>query len=243
MAQTFFPEVESKVNASCPPHPQNTCYRIAIGKEDWGDSKEEVLKIQMEYDGSVAGRKSPSFPIESNDLNKVLNKSKELLKEWDLKNTDKVTLKLDMYTGEGKLRNKKYIEFYGKELFNIQVDVYASFDDEYGYPQGFSSDYPFYDISSANPGDKLFHKYTFYVTKKDNIVVHTEFFHKEPAEDYRKYTPEEERVYVFYDCASDVKSYSSYNEILTDITDLPIEYRLELEEFFDSKLETEVWDI
>lgn len=80
MAQTFFPDVESKVLASCPPHPENTYYRIAIGKEDWGDTREEVLKIQMEYDGAVAGRKSPSFPIDSNDITKVFNATKELVK-------------------------------------------------------------------------------------------------------------------------------------------------------------------
>ena len=48
MAKIFFP-YDNKiafVNAS-EPHPENTQYKISIGKEHWGNSKHEVIKIQM----------------------------------------------------------------------------------------------------------------------------------------------------------------------------------------------------
>lgn len=197
----------------------------------------------MEYNQNIAGRKNPSFLMNSSDFNKVINKAKYLIKEWELKNINKVTIKHDMYTSEGKLRDKRYIEFYGKELFNIVINVYAYFQPDYGYPEDFSSDYTFYDISGARHADKYYHKYTFYVTKKDNIVVHTQFFHEEPIKDCTINTPEDDKTYILYDSASNVKSYSSYNEILTDIHDLPQQYKLELEDFFDSKTKTEIWDI
>ena len=148
-----------------------------------------------------------------------------------------------MYQDNSTLREKKYIEFFGKELFNVTIDVFAFFQPDCGYPEGFSSDYPFYHLTGQRNGDKYYHIYTFYVTKKDNIVVHTEFFHDEPTEDYPRSTLENEKKYIYYDSASDVKSYTSLNEILADINDLPIQYRVELDMFFDSKIETEVWDI
>ena len=60
-----------------PPHPPNTFYRISFGLEHWDSTHAYVFKVQMVYDGQVAGRKTPSFPMESQDLqavNKALEK-------------------------------------------------------------------------------------------------------------------------------------------------------------------------
>jgi len=79
MAQTFFPEASILVPAS-PPHPENTEYKVSIGLEQWDESHHHVIKVQMVYDSIVAGRRSPSFPIGTDDLSRVIKAIEELYK-------------------------------------------------------------------------------------------------------------------------------------------------------------------
>ena len=80
MAKTFFPYDNKTVfvNASLP-HPPNTQYKISIGLETWGNENHEVVKIQMVYDGEVAGRRSPSYPLGTDDYQRVMTKLLELI--------------------------------------------------------------------------------------------------------------------------------------------------------------------
>ena len=80
MAQTFFPHSQKTIFvAASKPHPPNTQYKISIGYERWGDENHEVVKIQMVYDGEVAGRRSPSYPLGTDDYQQVTNKLQELV--------------------------------------------------------------------------------------------------------------------------------------------------------------------
>lgn len=80
MAKTYFPHKDkvALVDAS-KPHPNNTQYKISMGTEVWDSENHEVVKIQMVYDGKVAGRRSPSFPIGTDDFQRVQNKVNELI--------------------------------------------------------------------------------------------------------------------------------------------------------------------
>lgn len=66
MGRTFYPRVSKFVEASAP-HPEGTQYKISMGDEDWDGQYQSVIKVQMVYNGKVAGRKSPSYPVESDD--------------------------------------------------------------------------------------------------------------------------------------------------------------------------------
>lgn len=66
MSRTFFPELFELVPASAP-HPPKTQYKIGIGMENWDEAFVSVVKVQMVYDGVVAGRRSPSYPMTSQD--------------------------------------------------------------------------------------------------------------------------------------------------------------------------------
>jgi hypothetical protein len=61
MTRTFFPKKTKTIDASS--HRPGADYVVGIGNEIWGTEAVPVLKIQMAYDGNVAGRKAPSFPI------------------------------------------------------------------------------------------------------------------------------------------------------------------------------------
>jgi hypothetical protein len=78
MAKTFFPHKFIEVNAS-EPHPKNTKYKISIGTEIWNNANHEVVKIQMVYDGKIAGRRSPSYPLGTDDFQRVMQKVTELI--------------------------------------------------------------------------------------------------------------------------------------------------------------------
>ncbi len=80
MAKTFFPHAAkfSYVTAS-PPHPKDTLYKISIGLENWGGENHEVVKIQMVFNGAIAGRRSPSYPIGTDDHQRVFAKTQELI--------------------------------------------------------------------------------------------------------------------------------------------------------------------
>jgi hypothetical protein len=80
MAKTYFPHSEkvAYVSASSP-HPENTQYKVSLGLEIWGGENHEVAKIQMVYDGVIAGRRSPSFPTGTDDFHRVSSKIQELI--------------------------------------------------------------------------------------------------------------------------------------------------------------------
>lgn len=72
MSKVYFPLRFIDVPAS-PPHEGDPAYRVSVGIEHWADGAppENVYKIQMVYGGRVAGRKSPSFPEGSDDIERV----------------------------------------------------------------------------------------------------------------------------------------------------------------------------
>ncbi len=80
MAKTIFPHADkvTYVNASAP-HPENTQYKISIGTEVWDGENHEVVKIQMVYDGVIAGRRSPSYSLGTDDYQKVNTKLQDLV--------------------------------------------------------------------------------------------------------------------------------------------------------------------
>ncbi|UYG93207.1 hypothetical protein [Cytobacillus firmus] len=71
MAKTFFPKMFIMVPASAP-HPKNTQYKVSIGEELWSDNRNPVIKIQMVYNGEIAGRRSPSYPLGTDDFQRVM---------------------------------------------------------------------------------------------------------------------------------------------------------------------------
>lgn len=80
MAKTFFPySNRTAIIKASPPHPANTEYKISIGLETWGAENHPVVKIQMVYDGEIAGRRSPSFPLGTDDFQRVTKKAQEML--------------------------------------------------------------------------------------------------------------------------------------------------------------------
>lgn len=86
MPRTFYPQKSKDIDASRP-HPVGTTYKVSIGLEDWGDGEfKPVTKVQMSYGGSVSGRKSPSYPVGSNDQELVYECIKEIHEEYQEEN-------------------------------------------------------------------------------------------------------------------------------------------------------------
>ncbi len=69
MAQTFFPKESIKVKASAP-H-EDAEYVISVGTEIWGKDAHQVIKVQMAYGGKISGRRSPSYPVGTDDYERV----------------------------------------------------------------------------------------------------------------------------------------------------------------------------
>ena len=82
--KTFYPRISRDVEASFP-HPDNTVYRVSVGDEDWDGSFMQVIKVQMVYNGITAGRKSPSYPIGTDDFARVSEVIKDLEKEYQVR--------------------------------------------------------------------------------------------------------------------------------------------------------------
>ncbi|UXO88089.1 MULTISPECIES: hypothetical protein [Bacillus] len=80
MSLMFYPERTAFIDASFP-HPPNTQYRISVGVENWNGVFVPVQKIQMVYNGKVSGRKSPSYPVDSDDFVKVYTQLLALINE------------------------------------------------------------------------------------------------------------------------------------------------------------------
>ena len=76
MAQTFFPHPHliEFVDATCSDsaHPEGTKYKVSIGNETWDNGNPLVIKVQMLYkETGLQGRRSPSYPIGTDDHEKV----------------------------------------------------------------------------------------------------------------------------------------------------------------------------
>lgn len=79
MAKKFHPEMHEDVIAS-EPHPPGTCYRVSIGLEDWDqEAYVPVIKVQMSYNGQIAGRKPPSYPLGTDDYARVSKAIEDLV--------------------------------------------------------------------------------------------------------------------------------------------------------------------
>lgn len=79
--RTFYPRKTISIAASAP-HPNNTEYKISVGDEEWGSGEfHTVIKVQMSYGGKIAGRKSPSYPIGSDDYLNVCDAIRKLISE------------------------------------------------------------------------------------------------------------------------------------------------------------------
>lgn len=80
MPNAYFPHSEkiAYVKAS-DPHPKNTQYKISIGSEVWGGESHEVVKVQMLYGVAIAGSRSPSYPLGTDDLQRFIKKAEELI--------------------------------------------------------------------------------------------------------------------------------------------------------------------
>ena len=70
MAKVYFLEKFIMVPAS-PPHPPDTEYKISIGLETWGGENHRVVKVHMVFNGKVADRRTPSFPVGTSDYTMV----------------------------------------------------------------------------------------------------------------------------------------------------------------------------
>ncbi len=79
--KVFNPRKSMVIDASSP-HPDNTQYKISIGDEEWDGESHLVVKVQIMYNGKVAGRKSPSYPIDSDDYMKVCETINTLVEEF-----------------------------------------------------------------------------------------------------------------------------------------------------------------
>ncbi len=65
------------------PHPPKTEYKVAIGTELWGNDAASVIKVQMVYSGKVEGRKSPSYPLGTDDMQRVIAAMVQLITDND----------------------------------------------------------------------------------------------------------------------------------------------------------------
>jgi len=79
--KVYFPTHYLDVKASAP-HPADTAYRVSRGAEHWEDDEgpHQVVKIQMVYAGRVSGRRSPSFPLGTDDAKRVMKALDEIAK-------------------------------------------------------------------------------------------------------------------------------------------------------------------
>jgi hypothetical protein len=82
MSKIYFPIRYIDVPASAP-HAAGSAYRVSYGLEHWEDftAPQYVHKVQMVYNGTVAGRKTPSYPENSNDLQRVCGAFMQIIAE------------------------------------------------------------------------------------------------------------------------------------------------------------------
>jgi hypothetical protein len=106
-------------------HPKNAEYRVAWGVEQW-DTPVNVTKVQMVYDGRVAGMLSPSYPDNTLDEMAVTFALK-LLKDSRY-GTNSKTIKDVLVLKKVASKNEldKTIESAENEIENMNMDIFDS---------------------------------------------------------------------------------------------------------------------
>lgn len=106
-------------------HPKNAEYRVAWGTEQW-NTPVNVSKVQMVYNGTVAGMLSPSFPDETLDEQAVIF-ALQLLKENNYGINSKTTKDVLVLR---KIENQSIIDSIIEELENeideMTIDIFDS---------------------------------------------------------------------------------------------------------------------
>lgn len=124
MARVFNPKKAIFVPATGG-HPKNAEYRIAWGIEKW-DTPVNVSKVQMVYNGTVAGMLSPSFPDKTLDQQAVAF-ALQLLKEQKYGINSKSTKDvLVLRKIENKSNIDSTIEEIENEIDEMTIDIYDS---------------------------------------------------------------------------------------------------------------------
>ena len=124
MARVFNPKKSIFIPATGG-HPKNAEYRVAWGVEKWNVAV-SVSKVQMVYNGTVAGMLSPSFPDETLDEQSVVFGLK-LLKE-DKYGTNSKTMKdvLVLIKEENEKNIDSIIEKTKNKIEGMTVDIFHS---------------------------------------------------------------------------------------------------------------------
>jgi 2,4-dienoyl-CoA reductase-like NADH-dependent reductase (Old Yellow Enzyme family) len=79
--QRFFPSTYELIHAS-PPYPPDTFYKVSVGleaSEVWDPNYVPVVKIEIVINGQVQENLNPSFPLNSDDCQRVSQTVKKLL--------------------------------------------------------------------------------------------------------------------------------------------------------------------
>lgn len=80
MTKTFFPdEIRIAYVSASQPHPDDTQYKISIGEKVWDGKRHRVIKVQMVYANSISGRRSPSYPLGTDDFQRIMTKAQDLI--------------------------------------------------------------------------------------------------------------------------------------------------------------------
>ncbi|MCZ0754405.1 hypothetical protein [Anoxybacillus sp. J5B_2022] len=123
MAQVFSPRRAIYIPASGG-HPKNTEYRVAWGFEQWGESPVAVTKVQMVYNGRVAGMLSPSYPDDTLDEKAVIFALKLLKEGWGTSSKkSKDVLVLAQVDSIEQLEGE--IEKMQDAIYNMHLEIYT----------------------------------------------------------------------------------------------------------------------
>jgi len=138
--KTFFPDRQRiRTVPTAADHGPNAAYRVAIGSEEWDDGHVRVLKVQLEYDGQVQGRRSPSFPVEEtrdgfplcDDFDRVVEAAEALLQPlrwymvcWDRPTNGKdigAILTAAVHKLLGPIPRLKSLDLVQRPCFNVML--------------------------------------------------------------------------------------------------------------------------
>jgi hypothetical protein len=104
-------------------HPPNTEYRIAWGFEQWGNAV-AVTKVQMVYNGRVAGMLSPSYPDNTFDEKAVVH-ALQLLKQGYGTGSKKSKLVFCLKKLEENQALDQLLDATEDEIHNMNLEIFT----------------------------------------------------------------------------------------------------------------------
>lgn len=181
----IFDEIESIYENASSPYPEGTLYKISYGKEcikaTVSDKENivvtEVIKVVLMINGETIPNKAVSFPVGTDDLQRVTVAMNKLLSS--LKTKEIAPISLLVQRNNNSTIELEEVRFNGILIYDKTFKIKCDFKEDDGSFIRYVNYHPFLEKLHQQPAalDYIYYRYKIYLTRTKKLLVYAEHVH------------------------------------------------------------------